>query len=88
MVASSGPSQGLRSGVGGGLGAFAAGEDVEEVDEVGQAAAGGSAAFARREDRTKALMAGFQTHLAMPAEPEELIATVASLVGRTGTPAA
>jgi CheY-like chemotaxis protein len=41
-------------------------------------------AFARSEDRRRAMMAGFQVHIAKPAEPAELVATVASLVGRTG----
>ena len=41
-------------------------------------------AFARSEDRTRAMMAGYQVHLSKPVEPQELIATVASLVGRTG----
>jgi PAS domain S-box-containing protein len=41
-------------------------------------------AFARAEDRTRALLAGFQSHLAKPAEPIELLAVVAALVGRTG----
>ena len=41
-------------------------------------------AFARSEDRTKAMMAGYQVHLAKPIDAEELIATVGSLVGRTG----
>jgi CheY-like chemotaxis protein len=40
-------------------------------------------AFARSEDRTRALRAGFQVHLSTPVEPSELVATVASLVGRT-----
>jgi CheY-like chemotaxis protein/anti-sigma regulatory factor (Ser/Thr protein kinase) len=40
-------------------------------------------AFARSEDRTRALLAGYQIHLAKPIEPAELLATVASLVGRT-----
>ncbi len=35
-------------------------------------------AFARSEDRTRALQAGFQAHLAKPVEPAELLATVAS----------
>lgn len=42
-------------------------------------------AFARSEDRRRAALAGFQSHLAKPVEPSELIAIVASLVGRTGT---
>jgi CheY-like chemotaxis protein/two-component sensor histidine kinase len=37
-------------------------------------------AFARPEDRTRALTAGFQMHIAKPVEPRELIAAVASLV--------
>jgi PAS domain S-box-containing protein len=40
-------------------------------------------AYARTEDRTRALLAGFQSHVAKPAEPDELIATIASLAGRT-----
>jgi CheY-like chemotaxis protein len=43
-------------------------------------------AFARSEDRRRALLAGFQTHVAKPVEPAELIAAVASLVERTGGP--
>ena len=35
-------------------------------------------AFARSEDRTRALRAGYQTHLAKPVESTELVATVAS----------
>jgi CheY-like chemotaxis protein/two-component sensor histidine kinase len=42
-------------------------------------------AFARAVDRRKILLSGFQLHLAKPVEPNELIAAVASLVGRTGT---
>jgi len=42
-------------------------------------------AFARSEDRRRALLAGFQTHVSKPVEPAELIAVVASLVERTGT---
>jgi CheY-like chemotaxis protein len=39
-------------------------------------------AFARPEDRTRALRAGFLVHLAKPVEPSELVATVASIAGR------
>jgi signal transduction histidine kinase/ActR/RegA family two-component response regulator len=39
-------------------------------------------AFARAEDRTAALRAGFNLHLAKPVEPEELVAAIANLVGR------
>jgi CheY-like chemotaxis protein len=41
-------------------------------------------AFARSEDRTRALMAGYQVHVAKPVEPAELVATVASVAGLTG----
>jgi signal transduction histidine kinase/CheY-like chemotaxis protein len=41
-------------------------------------------AFARSEDRRRALLAGYQTHVAKPVEPSELIAVVASLARRTG----
>ena len=39
-------------------------------------------AFARAEDRTRALREGFRLHLAKPVEPAELVATVASVAGR------
>ena len=37
-------------------------------------------AYARSEDRQRALLAGYQMHLAKPIEPRELIAGIASLV--------
>jgi len=37
-------------------------------------------AYARAEDRQRALLAGYQMHLAKPAEPRELIAGIASLL--------
>jgi CheY-like chemotaxis protein len=40
-------------------------------------------AFARSEDRTRAILAGYQMHVAKPVEPAELVAVVASLAGRT-----
>jgi len=40
-------------------------------------------AYARAEDRLRALESGYQTHLAKPIDPAELIATVARLAGRT-----
>jgi PAS domain S-box-containing protein len=40
-------------------------------------------AFARPEDRTRAVRAGYQTHLAKPVQPADLVAAVASLAGRT-----
>jgi CheY-like chemotaxis protein len=39
-------------------------------------------AFARSEDRTKALHSGFEMHLAKPVDPGELVASVATLVRR------
>jgi PAS domain S-box-containing protein len=39
-------------------------------------------AYARSEDRVKALRAGFQIHLAKPIEPAELTTTVAALANR------
>jgi CheY-like chemotaxis protein len=41
-------------------------------------------ALARSEDRRRALLAGFHSHVAKPVEPAELIAVVATLCGRTG----
>ena len=39
-------------------------------------------AFARAEDRTRALESGFEMHLAKPVDPAELVATVARLARR------
>lgn len=39
-------------------------------------------AYARAEDRRKALLAGFQNHAAKPVEPQELMIVVANLAGR------
>ena len=41
-------------------------------------------AYARSEDRAKALRSGFQIHLAKPIDPAELMAAVAALAKRTG----
>ncbi|MFZ6182772.1 ATP-binding protein [Nannocystis pusilla] len=40
-------------------------------------------AYARSEDRTRALLAGFNNHVAKPVEPLELLAVIASLSWRT-----
>jgi ATP-binding cassette subfamily B protein len=37
--------------------------------------------FAHAEDRTRALLAGFQIHLAKPVDPRELLAAIAGLLG-------
>jgi DNA-binding response OmpR family regulator len=39
-------------------------------------------AFARSEDRPKALRSGFEVHLAKPVDPAGLVASVATLAGR------
>jgi CheY-like chemotaxis protein len=36
-------------------------------------------AYARLEDRTEAIQAGFQNHLSKPVEPSELLAVIQSL---------
>lgn len=41
-------------------------------------------AYARVQDRMRAIMAGFNTHVPKPVEANELITVVASLVGRLG----
>jgi len=43
-------------------------------------------AYARAEDRLRALEAGYQTHLTKPVDPSELISTVARLAGRRVAP--
>jgi CheY-like chemotaxis protein len=40
-------------------------------------------AYARTEDRVKALLAGFQTHVPKPVVPAELVTVIASLAQRT-----
>jgi len=54
------------------------------TDPVGKTPAIALTAFARSEDRTRAMLAGYQVHLAKPVEPQELLAAVANLAGRTG----
>jgi signal transduction histidine kinase/CheY-like chemotaxis protein len=44
-------------------------------------------AYARTEDRLRALRAGFQLHLAKPVQPSELVTVVASLAARPEPPA-
>lgn len=41
-------------------------------------------AYARVEDRIRALSAGFQIHVPKPIEPAELVTVIANLTGRTG----
>ena len=55
-----------------------------DPSEGGQVKAAALTAYARTEDRLRALWAGFQTHIPKPVQPNELAAVVASLAGRTG----
>jgi CheY-like chemotaxis protein len=48
-------------------------------EQGGRTPAAALTALARSEDRTKALMAGFQLHVSKPIEPSELVAVVVSL---------
>jgi signal transduction histidine kinase len=52
--------------------------------EGGQVPAVALTAFARDEDRVRALAAGFQIHVAKPVAPHELLEIVARLAGRGG----
>jgi PAS domain S-box-containing protein len=56
-----------------------------EKKEEGALPAIALSAYARSEDRTKAIRSGFQNHLAKPVEPAELLAVVSSLAGRVIT---
>jgi PAS domain S-box-containing protein len=44
-------------------------------------------AYARADDRQRALLTGYQMHLAKPVEPRELVAGIASLLNVRGRPA-
>jgi CheY-like chemotaxis protein len=50
----------------------------------GQVPAVALTAYARPEDRDRALRAGFQVHVPKPVEPGELVATVAGLARSAG----
>ncbi len=52
------------------------------VDQGGNIPALALTAFARSEDRSRAIRAGYQLHLSKPAEPSELVTVVSSLAGR------
>ncbi|MCY1037202.1 response regulator [Corallococcus sp. BB11-1] len=52
------------------------------VDQGGQTPAIALTAFARMEDRTRALLAGFQMHVPKPIDPAELVSVLATLTGR------
>ena len=53
------------------------------ADQGGQTPAIALTAFARDEDRTRALTAGFQLHVPKPVEPVELLDAIAQLAGRS-----
>jgi CheY-like chemotaxis protein/two-component sensor histidine kinase len=54
------------------------------VESGGRVPALAMTAYARMEDRTRALLAGYQMHLPKPIEPTELLVVVATLAGRLG----
>ena len=51
--------------------------------EAGRVPAIALTALARADDRKRALLAGYQTHVTKPVNPAELVAVVANLAGRT-----
>jgi len=53
-------------------------------DQGGHTPALALTAYARTEDRVRALSAGFQMHMAKPVEPAELVAVVSTLTSWTG----
>ena len=55
-----------------------------EAEQGGALPAIALTAYARSEDRMKAVLAGFQMHVTKPVEPAELLTMVASLAGRAG----
>jgi signal transduction histidine kinase/ActR/RegA family two-component response regulator len=57
---------------------------AKTANEGGRVPAIALTAFARAEDRMRAMLAGYNLHLSKPIEPTELIVAVASLAGRTG----
>ncbi|WP_017317398.1 response regulator [Mastigocladopsis repens] len=52
------------------------------MEKGGKTPAAAVTAYARFEDRIRALRFGYQMHIAKPVEPAELIAVIASLAGR------
>jgi PAS domain S-box-containing protein len=55
---------------------------ASEDPSVSELPAAALTAFARSEDRTRALRSGFEMHLSKPVDPGELVASVATLVRR------
>src|SRR5205823_13459454 len=56
---------------------------IEEVRKQSDVPAIALSAFARSEDRVRALTAGFHSHVPKPVEPAELAAVIARLAGKT-----
>lgn len=54
------------------------------ADQGGTTPATALTAFARSEDRRRALLAGFQSHVVKPVEGPELVTVIASLAGKLG----
>ena len=59
---------------------------VQQIREGGEGGRGGIpaialTAYARAEDRMRAMRAGYQVHIAKPVEPVELLAAIASFAG-------
>jgi CheY-like chemotaxis protein len=59
---------------------------IRKVRALGAAEGGGTpaialTAYARPEDRVKAVLAGFQHHVTKPVAPVELVALIASVAG-------
>ncbi len=52
------------------------------ADRGGRTPAIALTAFARSEDRTRAMLAGYQVHVSKPIEPSELVATIRSLANQ------
>jgi PAS domain S-box-containing protein len=57
-------------------------KQVRSLEQLGQIPAMALTAYAREEDRTRALSAGFQMYLSKPVEPDKLASAIAQLVGR------
>jgi signal transduction histidine kinase len=55
------------------------------ADRGGNLPAAALTAYARTEDRVRALSSGFQMHLSKPIDPSELVATIAALASRQGS---
>jgi CheY-like chemotaxis protein len=54
---------------------------ARKKEEGGAVTAVALSAYARSEDRLKALSAGFQVHVGKPVEPSQLVNVVANLTG-------